>query len=448
MPTGDIYTLDEKDDTLPTETTNPVAETPALTPRERLSYKCFYSSDSEDRSVTDVASDTPIMGRAKDVPSKGPQGKAPKAPRTTRSRKPKQQARNPRQPTPNPRVNRENRKRDCGSDEGESARPAKRVGRPLTAMTEIRKFKDDIFDLLARHTSKVHGLDDAKSEIRKLQNRILILEATLEREVKNHEETEMLHEQRVASLQDECGKLRTELVSALDKLKQDSERSVKVPDSDIARRWKELCYNVRNVVSQWLTERPYEEVDNLKRLLDGPGVASKPFPGRNRLENIEFLEFISEQKSRASLFLSKNSQVDEEALETVICTAMFHFGAFVPASKTESFPAEMRKLLTAAADLHAIMIGSKAIFMLEWIGDYDGKEFSAFDPAAMEPLNGYTGGNASGHVVEFVEAPALTKVGTADGQNFDCSMILCKASVILRERDEALQDGVVHDDIP
>lgn len=106
----------------------------------------------------------------------------------------------------------------------------------------------------------------------------------------------------------------------------------------------------------------------------------------------------------------------------------------------ENFQAMFKGLIVEAACLHTIMMKSKAIFLLQWFGDAHGSYRPLYNQEQMDACQYGLPTNSSLCEVNFVEAPGLMKIGNADGEDFQLSMVLCKSSVILGEQlmDEPL----------
>lgn len=153
---------------------------------------------------------------------------------------------------------------------------------------------------------------------------------------------------------------------------------------------------------------------------------------------------VSRMKFSAITTLKKKTQVDEEAkkvIKDMTNFAGFILDGFVPPWMMEDFRTMMKNLIKDAINLHTVMMNSKAIFLLQWLGDDDGKKFALYDSRSMESMQNGIFADTSCRV-EFVEAPALVKYGNADGEGFEFNMILCKASVILREQKARSTLGV------
>lgn len=72
----------------------------------------------------------------------------------------------------------------------------------------------------------------------------------------------------------------------------------------------------------------------------------------------------------------------------------------------ERFRTEIMNLIKDAMNLHTVIMNSKAMFLLQWLGDYDAEEFYFHDPNSMESMQS---GVDKSRRVEFVQAPALLK---------------------------------------
>lgn len=181
--------------------------------------------------------------------------------------------------------------------------------------------------------------------------------------------------------------------------------------------------------------------------------------GQKTLDNPHCLEMISHMKLRAMNDFSEEPQLDEtakDAIHGLIDTTRVSLWHFLPTSEVEYFQDGIRNLIMDARNLHTMMMKSKAIFLLKWLGDDDGKQLAQYDPESMEPayIQRDMDAHTSQNDVEFVETPALVKYGNADGEGFEFSTTLCKASVVLREveiistsEDETIPSTASHDNV-
>lgn len=165
--------------------------------------------------------------------------------------------------TPNPK------KRNQEKHEDEAMRPSKR-GRKPTVLTEVKRFDTTINKLREDFKSKAHELETLKTENQNLLLQISSLKKDLQKAqqtLEYQEETEELQSSNIDQLQNECRSLRRKLEKAIDDTKQDPGRYIKISDSDITSEWWKLSFNVRNLVSQFLTKSPANECDGIETLM-------------------------------------------------------------------------------------------------------------------------------------------------------------------------------------
>lgn len=141
---------------------------------------------------------------------------------------------------------------------------------------------------------------------------------------------------------------------------------------------------------------------------------------------------ISCMKISAISHLKEETPIDEDVIKELVLYAAHTLDKFINISNTENFHTMMKNLIKDAVDLHTVMMKSKAIFLLRWFGDGGGENVPLYDSNSMELLQDDADTSLD---VEFVQTPALVKYGNADGEGFEFNMILCKASVILEERE-------------
>ncbi|KAL6868455.1 hypothetical protein J3F83DRAFT_773467 [Trichoderma novae-zelandiae] len=499
MPTGVVHSSDDGGDAPASSQGESAAQTSdGSSPRSRRDDRP-KSPDSNDidsqvSSTADEAGDE-LMESQEDVPSNKAGREEGETSRALRSRSVKQEPVDSTPQTQSRRVVIKRTKQSCDDDEPELQKPAKRGRKPL-ASTEIKKFEKESQGLLERFTSKAHESESLRYENQDLKDQVRKLEFKLGKSRQAHKESEMLLKQKKdqqqrenARLQDENNELRdendkleadfkkriSELVAALDDNKRDATKYVKVSDSDIAAAWMLLSYNVRDLVSQCLTEQPSNHYQTLKSLIRAQrllwqdiiplrtnilrrstweSLVSGIFSGQAyiwqgelgqfltqslsgkghaSIKDPQYLKIISQLKSKVIADLDEKSSVHQNALSSEVEKVWSRLGPFIPESKDKEFKDRMEALFTQAVDLHIIMMKSKAIFQVKWIGENDGTTFATYDPVTMEP---YLRDGGSEDTVKLVEAPGLMKIGNADGENFGQNMILCKSMVILQEKDD------------
>ncbi|PNP54382.1 hypothetical protein THARTR1_05589 [Trichoderma harzianum] len=386
-------------------------------------------------------------------------------------------------------------KRNHEAYQSETTRPLKR-GRPTSSDTTIKKFKTQACALMETFASNARELENATSENQELKRQIKRLDLALKQEQEKYLQKEAAQRKDIDQLEIKCKILTSKLVSALEEAKKGSGKYVKVSDLDIRERWTKLSYNIQQMVSLCLTERPIEQNDILHSLLielerpmpefdyeyillrghilrrtiwhflmkgifegeysiwhgDSGRTLTKFLAVQNEghLEDTRHLKMISQIKSTAIAELGDEIQLNEEAIDELTSIAMMAVQGFIPNStkdsaseateealldRPEKFQAMFKGLIAEAACLHTIMMKSKAIFLLQWIGETHDNTVEYYDPNNMTTYQYGLSADSSLFVVEFVEAPALVKIGNADGEDFHLRMTLCKSSVVLEERD-------------
>ncbi|QYS98214.1 hypothetical protein H0G86_005404 [Trichoderma simmonsii] len=448
---------------------------------KRPNYKECSNGDSGSASDTDEAGDE-YMGSKGDIPAKKPNVTQKKTPRALRSQEGKQEPTSSEQqkqrPAPTTRLIVRSSKRSHDDHESEPARPAKRGPKPSTN-TEIKRFEKEALGLLEKYKSKANDLETARSEIQNLQAQVNGLKSALEQAQEAHKQSEILSSQKITQLKNDSREWRCQLASALEAGKKDTGKYVKVPDSDIKQGWLVLSYNIRDLVTQCLTKIPVDQDTILESLVMERRFLSiddmstlrtcilrravwrnaivPVFSGRhciwqreigdtltqslfmksyNHRTNPKYLQTISQIKSSAVADLSDEDHLNPEAIEVLINKVTERLGPFIPKLRINHFKNEMRRLVEEAVDFHLMMMKSKAMFFVAWLGDDNGKQLAPFDQTKMAPRQYDKDADISNSFVKFVEAPALMKYGTADGDKFDTSMVLCRSQVTLEEDDD------------
>ncbi|KAF7559163.1 hypothetical protein G7046_g4999 [Stylonectria norvegica] len=87
------------------------------------------------------------------------------------------------------------------------------------------------------------------------------------------------------------------------------------------------------------------------------------------------------------------------------------------------------EIVDNALGLDQIFMESKAMFRIEWDFSSETAGEKRYYPEGMEAV-GYQTELSPQSLVRFFAAPALIKIGNADGQHYDAQTVLCKASVV------------------
>ncbi|KAL7819008.1 hypothetical protein V8C26DRAFT_434151 [Trichoderma gracile] len=357
---------------------------------------------------------------------------------------------------------------------------------------EVDSLRSEIQDLKTRGKEVELKLEKAqqahkkshqllKQEINRLQEK----NAGLQDEIQELQgEVNELENER-EELDADSRRWKRELIAALDKNRRDDSKYVKVADSYITEAWLTLSYNVRDLVAQCLTERPSNQ-DELLASLARPNQLLSPSDMRYLRVNIlrqaiwrqlvlavflgrqpiwqgrlgqfltqqlsgrdyaliadpRYLKIISQTKSTVIADLIEEGHLDSNAVNAQVDIAWETLGPFIPATAAEDFTHRMKKLVVEAVNLHATLMKSKAIFLVKWTKEHNGTDPVTYDPTTMETIFSDAGADATKIEVKFIEAPGLMKIGNADGQGFEHSMMLCKSVVILEEdEDEATSEN-------
>ncbi|KAM0256663.1 hypothetical protein ACHAQJ_004817 [Trichoderma viride] len=295
---------------------------------------------------------------------------------------------------------------------------------------------------------------------------------TLESEIKKEKEIHQQKEKSYNILRSKFADLEIDRNSAL--------MANKAADDTIKGAWKQLDYNIKNFVSNYLTERPQNEMSILNETrCDQHAKSMTPieetvhlrdnhlrrhlwqiiylyiFSGSSKnwygeighalahhigqqvdphsLPNLQSLKMISAIKSVYDPALEKKQEVDGDAeLQELVWRTVAGLQHFVPTNIVNLLEVDLKTILSEAVKIHTTMMKSKAIFIVQWIGEDDGKSIP-YDSETMEFHQGGIDVDATDHAVHLVESPAVWKIGNADGENLDSSMVFLKSSVVLEE---------------
>ncbi|CAO2653529.1 Nn.00g029400.m01.CDS01 [Neocucurbitaria sp. VM-36] len=140
-------------------------------------------------------------------------------------------------------------------------------------------------------------------------------------------------------------------------------------------------------------------------------------------------------KAKGALLIGKKA--DRLAVETGINRVVSKFKSelyiYVPASNADVWP-ELREIVAKAVRLDEEMNKSRALLTVShW--QAEDLDWMKFNENCMESAVGFPAARA-GMSLELVLAPALIKVGTADGEAYDKISFLSKWTVICRESRE------------
>ncbi|RSL72498.1 hypothetical protein CEP51_011898 [Fusarium floridanum] len=264
--------------------------------------------------------------------------------------------------------------------------------------------------------------------------------------------------------------------------------SSKVTDDAIMEKWKLLAYNIR-VLAHFLAKSPpgqqfdtvskarlewislsyldhlqdedYREVllqgylwstvnetvfDAGTRVWGGPGIADlktiqNNIIGKYRItpqdaqEHREICQHAARWLAQGSGILNQLWDLEPEGVKVLVNIETSRLMTFLPAQNTD--PNGMKKvrdqigvIIECAVELDQMLMCSKALFQVHWKDQVQGSSKpQRFNPSTMES---YWSEKElpSESLVQMVISPFLSKAGNADGQNYECSMVLAKATVI------------------
>jgi hypothetical protein len=148
---------------------------------------------------------------------------------------------------------------------------------------------------------------------------------------------------------------------------------------------------------------------------------------------------ISNMKSAFDPNIKEDGRLNDDfAQNDAIIDAVNCFKDDIPQEQKEEFRRDIGEIIKQAANLHFVMMKSKAVFVVQWAGNDNGEDDCRYDPETMTPLQDGIDTTASSYVVDLNESPAVWKIGNADGENFDSVMVLCKSVVVIKEQKVAV----------
>lgn len=146
------------------------------------------------------------------------------------------------------------RKRNHIKSEDELAQSAKHPRTRTYSETDIENWESVMIEELSSiHPKAIRSLLNAsKSTIKQQRSRMKQMEATIQRDKMTHEQKERSQNERYAALEKDFTALKAEMASIL--VANVEYFGPKVSDDTIIGEWAQLGYNVRNIVSNYLTK--------------------------------------------------------------------------------------------------------------------------------------------------------------------------------------------------
>ncbi|KAI8684418.1 hypothetical protein NCS57_00107900 [Fusarium keratoplasticum] len=261
--------------------------------------------------------------------------------------------------------------------------------------------------------------------------------------------------------------------------------STKATDDAVLDKWRILSYNIRTLAyslaksppSQsldqialsrlsWISQSHQEEIHDQDyrelllqghlwrmvngkvfnvgpRLWGGPGMAGLKTVQSNLINRLgeKALERsgICQQAAR---WLAQGSNILDQlwgcepegvkALANIETTRLMPFLSpqDVGPNRVDKVKDEISVIIECAVELDQMFMCSKALFRVHWKDQQQShSKCQRFNLSTMDPLS-YENELSSESIVEMVISPFLSKAGNADGQNYESSMLLVKASVV------------------
>ncbi|KAL6788340.1 hypothetical protein J3E68DRAFT_444942 [Trichoderma sp. SZMC 28012] len=355
-------------------------------------------------------------------------------------------------------------------EEDELAMPTKYGGMRTFAMPGVENWEAFTLSQLARRDPEVvcDLLDATRADLKRHQIKIRSLEAEINREAK-------LHEEKRIKLINIVKRLRIDNRNLLQEKVEDF-GTKKASDDTIISIWLQLSSKIKNIVSNYFTEwhqaetmstngieydgfaqsQSFDQIpavrDSIKRRQLWGTIFHHIFSGNSlyhvgnigrpiarliadldpyKPQSPQYLQMISKIKSALDPdFERKVDPNSEPKQDEMIRDTAAQFEAIIASNKLYEFKEDLRRAFSDAWQIYAAMITSKAIFIMQWPqGDNGAVNDYPYDPKTMEFSGIIDLSDAPERVIGVVESPVLWKIGNGDGENFDCTTILCKHSV-------------------
>lgn len=313
-------------------------------------------------------------------------------------------------------------------------------------------------------------------ELKMSESRLKLFE-TMEQEIIQSAQKVADMEKTLEEAKREIGKfqklnlsLRCQVSSLLDR-QSDPAGLIKVSDAEIIALWEEKAFNIRQLSTQVLK---VDLEDGCPELGEDPGGICElwslceldPESRHSRLEQwiwcslcvdiywggepvwgaalgqtfLKFLNILTqhwrnypEQLCKVSTNAAQGldevfAEQPNDTHERMVKTMQQRLAPFIPDSKKEDFHRRMSVIVKQGVDLYRIFLKSRAVFKVE----FPPPECEEFNEKAMNPMSVCSKRPIWEQKVDIVVTPYLRKQGTADGQHFDTSTVICKAAVVLR----------------
>ncbi|KAL6908480.1 hypothetical protein GGI43DRAFT_429465 [Trichoderma evansii] len=359
----------------------------------------------------------------------------------------------------------DNRKRNHAESEDELAGSTKHPRTRTYSATEAENWDTVLIEESSRTSPEtVRGLLNASSsEIKRQRSRIGYLVAVIKQEREIHREFEKVQSGKYAALEKDFKALKFKMATIL--TANVEAFGTKVSDDTISGAWNQLCCNVQNIVSNYLTSASHSGIstngmlpmrDILARRQLWVIICFHCFKGltehwyekigqllAQRIDQIDpldppshqYLKMISNMKSAFDPNIKENGRLGEDSEQNqAVIDVVTCFGDEISHERKEVFKRDVWEVIKQAANIHFAMMRSKAIFIVKWAESHNEEDDCEYDPETMISFQDGIDTALSSYVVDVNESPAVWKIGNADGENFDFAMVLCKSVVVVKEK--------------
>ncbi|KAM5351666.1 hypothetical protein ACJ41O_004389 [Fusarium nematophilum] len=281
-------------------------------------------------------------------------------------------------------------------------------------------------------------------------------------------------EQKCQGLRHFCDELRRDVADLLDAQNPDVDfDSKKVSDDTIEHKWLELAHLIQNFASQVLTREPYrvaaprgsdhQKVEALKKsrkkcpelsvfyfqkyiwnriyediFRGGKNVWGGPTGQAFHLFCIDIadkclstdvkikgMDELSRIKARTAECLCQASDTENSQTVTrIINRLLADLEIFTDPTMEQAARERLTAIVHRAVLLHIIFMKSRAFFLAAGL-------HHEYDDDAVDVR--YTRGDPNGELeLELEISPMITKIGNADGENFDDWFVICKPIITMR----------------
>ncbi|KAI9166987.1 hypothetical protein HJFPF1_03105 [Paramyrothecium foliicola] len=353
---------------------------------------------------------------------------------------------------------------------------------------EVQQFELSTQALLKKFSDDQAQLQSLKAEVRSLKAKLKETSKAMEQQTITIEGLEAKHEdlQKMVILlkgkneqaQHTITSGQSRIAELLYEARKGNFDHLKVDDSTIDSLWRQLFFNIKNLVSRSLQSAPAQTVEGFRT--PGSEALFQKCVHRPQFKHFylqhyiwKFLEVVifrnqqgvwagslgqsftalcneltaalkegTEQKPWFEQFSLNKSQmavkiddvygIDQVAAKTVAEALERDMIPFMIPNATLVFRNDLQGVIGIAVKLHVIFMKSRAFFSLVLPAYNSNQGLAEPDTEEMEILLRDANTPASGLAVHIVVSPVLEKLGNADGECFDVRSVVCKARYVAK----------------